>query len=135
MSEKIIAKKENGVGWLILNNPERHNAISLEMWTAAMEAMHDFRADPSVRVMVMTGAGGKAFASGADISKFKDERQEAAAVAHVCYQFDVAFVVIRALSDIAGKESSVSFDEFLPMAAKHSTEIVFNVISQLAASI
>ena len=81
-SEKIIAKKENGVGWITLNNPERHNAISLEMWTAAMEAMHDFRADPAVRVMVMTGAGGKAFASGADISKFKDERQEAAAVAH-----------------------------------------------------
>ena len=81
-SEKIIAKKENGVGWIILNNVERHNAISLEMWSAAMEAMQDFRADNAVRVMVVTGAGGKAFASGADISKFKDERQEAAAVAH-----------------------------------------------------
>jgi len=81
-SEKIIAKKENGVGWIVLNNVERHNAISLEMWSAAMEAMQDFRADKSVRVMVVTGAGGKAFASGADISKFKDERQEAAAVAH-----------------------------------------------------
>lgn len=65
----------------------------------------------------------------------KAAEMEAAAVAQVCYQFDVAFVVIRALSDIAGKESSVSFDEFLPMAAKHSTEIVFNVISQLAARI
>jgi enoyl-CoA hydratase/carnithine racemase len=52
------------------------------MWTAAMEAMQDFRADKSVRVVVVTGAGGKAFASGADISKFKDERTEAAAVAH-----------------------------------------------------
>ena len=81
-SEKMISKKENGVGWMILNNPERHNAISLEMWSAAMEAMQDFRADKSVRVVVVTGAGGKAFASGADISKFKDERQEAAAVAH-----------------------------------------------------
>jgi len=81
-SEKMISKKENGVGWMILNNPERHNAISLEMWEAALEIMQDLRADKSVRVMVMTGAGGKAFASGADISKFKDERQEAAAVAH-----------------------------------------------------
>ena len=44
--------------------------------------MQGFAADPSVRVMVLTGSGGKAFASGADISKFKDERQEAAAVAH-----------------------------------------------------
>ena len=81
-TEKLIARKENGVGWIILNNPERHNAISLEMWSGAMEAMQDFRADKSVRCVVVTGAGGKAFASGADISKFKDERQEAAAVAH-----------------------------------------------------
>jgi enoyl-CoA hydratase/carnithine racemase len=56
-SEKITAKKENGVGWIVLNNVERHNAISLEMWSAAMEAMQDFRADKSVRVMVVTGAG------------------------------------------------------------------------------
>jgi len=81
-SDKMISKKENGVGWMILNNPERHNAISLEMWSAALEIMADFAADRSVRVMVLTGAGGKAFASGADISKFKDERQEAEAVAH-----------------------------------------------------
>jgi len=81
-SDKVISKKENGVGWMILNNPERHNAISLEMWSAALEIMADFNADPSVRVMVLTGAGSKAFASGADISKFKDERQQADAVAH-----------------------------------------------------
>jgi len=81
-SEKMISKKENGVGWMILNNPERHNAISLEMWQAALEIMADFDADPAVRAMVLTGAGGKAFASGADISKFKDERQQADAVAH-----------------------------------------------------
>ena len=60
-SDKLIAKKENGVGWIILNNVERHNAISLEMWTAAMEAMQDFRADKSVRVVVVTGAGGKQY--------------------------------------------------------------------------
>ena len=52
------------------------------MWAAALETMQDFRADQSVRVVVVTGAGGKAFASGADISKFKDERQEAEAVTH-----------------------------------------------------
>lgn len=56
---------------------------------------------------------------------------EAAAVAQVCHQFEVPFVVIRALSDIAGKESSISFDEFLPVAAKHSTEIVLHVINKL----
>ena len=81
-SDKMISKVEAGVGWMIFNNPERHNAISLEMWEAALEIMAGFSADSEVRVMVVTGAGGKAFASGADISKFKDERQEAAAVAH-----------------------------------------------------
>lgn len=56
---------------------------------------------------------------------------EAAAVAQVCHQFGTPFVVIRALSDIAGKESSLSFDEFLPIAARHSTDIVLRVISKL----
>jgi enoyl-CoA hydratase len=97
-SEKLIAKKENGVGWIILNNPERHNAISLEMWSAAMEAMQDFRADKSVRVMVVTGAGGKAFASGADISKFKDERQEAAALAHYQTTTQKAYAAIQGMA-------------------------------------
>lgn len=63
----------------------------------------------------------------------KASEMEAAAVAQVCHQFQVPFVVIRALSDIAGKESNVSFDEFLPVAAKHSTEIVLNVVERLAA--
>jgi adenosylhomocysteine nucleosidase len=56
---------------------------------------------------------------------------EAAAVAQVCHQFETPFVVIRALSDIAGKESSISFDEFLPVAARHSTDIVLKAISKL----
>ena len=56
---------------------------------------------------------------------------EAAAVAQVCHEFSIPFVVIRALSDIAGKESSLSFDEFLPEAARHSSEVVIRVISKL----
>ncbi|MED3661491.1 5'-methylthioadenosine/S-adenosylhomocysteine nucleosidase [Ureibacillus sp. FSL K6-8385] len=56
---------------------------------------------------------------------------EAAAVAQVCHHFKTPFVVIRALSDIAGKESNISFEEFLPLAAKHSTEIVLKTIEKL----
>lgn len=63
--------------------------------------------------------------------EMKAAEMEAAAVAQVCFQYDTAFVIIRALSDIAGKESSVSFDEFLPVAAKHSTEIVLRVIEKM----
>jgi enoyl-CoA hydratase/carnithine racemase len=94
----MISKKEDGVGWLILNNPERHNAVSLEMWEAALEIMADFAADPSVRVMIVTGAGGKAFASGADISKFKDERQEAAAVAHYQATTQKAYAALQGMT-------------------------------------
>lgn len=60
---------------------------------------------------------------------------EAAAVAQVCYQYSTPFVVIRALSDIAGKESSISFEEFLPKAAEHSTKIVLLVVEHLASSL
>jgi adenosylhomocysteine nucleosidase len=56
---------------------------------------------------------------------------EAAAVAQVCFQFNIPFVIIRALSDIAGKESNISFDQFLQKAALHSTELVISMIEQL----
>ncbi|HSI66041.1 MAG TPA: 5'-methylthioadenosine/S-adenosylhomocysteine nucleosidase [Planococcus sp. (in: firmicutes)] len=62
----------------------------------------------------------------------KASEMEAAAVAQVCYQFGTPFVVVRALSDIAGKESSLSFEEFLPVAAKHSTQIVLNMVKKIA---
>jgi len=56
---------------------------------------------------------------------------EAAAVAQVCHVANIPFVVIRALSDIAGMESHVSFDEFLPVAAKKSSEMVEAVVKVL----
>lgn len=66
-----------------------------------------------------------------DFPTMKAAEMEAAAVAQVCHQFNTPFVVIRALSDIAGQESGITFDEFLPVAAKHSTEIVLNAITKL----
>jgi len=77
---KMLARKEGRVGTMIFNNPERHNAVSLEMWQAASEILDDFAKDDEVRVVVVTGAGGKAFVSGADISKFESERATEAAV-------------------------------------------------------
>jgi enoyl-CoA hydratase/carnithine racemase len=73
-SDKIVARKEGRVGYLVFNNPERHNAVSLEMWEAASRVLDDFKQDNDVRLVVLTGAGGKSFVSGADISKFEDER-------------------------------------------------------------
>jgi enoyl-CoA hydratase/carnithine racemase len=80
-TDRIVARREGATGWLIFNNPERRNAVSLEMWRAAGEVIEIFDADPAVRVIVLTGAGDKAFVSGADISKFEDERADAEAQA------------------------------------------------------
>ena len=79
-SEKMLARKAGGIGWMTFNNPERHNAVSMEMWHAAERILTDFAADDAVRVVVVTGAGGKAFVSGADISKFESERASEDAV-------------------------------------------------------
>lgn len=79
-SDKMLARKDGAVGHMIFNNPERHNAVSMEMWQAAEEILADFNADDAIRVVVLSGAGGKAFVSGADISKFEDERASAEAV-------------------------------------------------------
>jgi enoyl-CoA hydratase len=72
--DKLLSRKEAGVGVVTFNNPERHNAVSLEMWEATKRALDQFAADSEVRVVVLTGAGTKAFVSGADISKFASER-------------------------------------------------------------
>src|SRR5437588_5626661 len=73
-TEKMLARKDGRVGYVIFNNPERHNAVSLDMWAQTSRILADYASDDEVRVVVLTGAGGKAFVSGADISKFESER-------------------------------------------------------------
>jgi enoyl-CoA hydratase/carnithine racemase len=82
MTERIIARKDGAIGWLIFNNPERRNAVSLDMWQAIPEVLGDFGADDAIRVVVLAGAGDKAFVSGADISQFEKQRSTAETVAH-----------------------------------------------------
>ena len=75
----LLSKKEGATGWIIFNRPERHNAISIEMWRDLPDIVNGFDNDPEVRVIVVTGAGGRAFIAGADISQF--ERNRASALA------------------------------------------------------
>src|ERR1700677_1970044 len=79
-TDKMLSRKEGGVGYVTFNNPERLNAVSLDMWDATKHILDGFAADNDVRVVVLTGAGGKAFVSGADISKFGSERATIEAV-------------------------------------------------------
>lgn len=73
-TDKMIAKKEGPIGWMIYNNPERRNAISLEMQESIPTILENFAADDDIRVVVARGAGEKAFISGADISEFGTKR-------------------------------------------------------------
>jgi len=77
----MLSRKDGRVGYVIYNNTERHNAVSLDMWEAAVGILDNFRNDKDINVVVVTGAGGKAFVSGADISKFEKERSGEEAVA------------------------------------------------------
>ncbi len=74
---KILAEVDGGIGWLTFNQPERRNAMSMEMWQGVGDVLEAFQANDEVRVVVMRGAGGKAFVSGADISEFDEHRASA----------------------------------------------------------
>ena len=75
----ILQRASDGVGVITFNNPEKRNAMSLEMWEGLGSALIELRDDPAVRVVIMTGAGDKAFVSGADISQFEKSRHNAEA--------------------------------------------------------
>jgi enoyl-CoA hydratase len=79
-TEKMLSRVKDGVGYITLNNPEKHNAVSIEMWDALEQILDGFRSSQEIRVIVLSGAGGKAFVSGADISKFDKERSSKEAV-------------------------------------------------------
>ncbi len=81
-TDKMIAAKDGPVGWVTFNNPARRNAVSLAMWEALLDIVRDFGSDESIRVIVIKGAGGKAFVSGADISEFEEQRATEADVKH-----------------------------------------------------
>jgi enoyl-CoA hydratase/carnithine racemase len=76
---KILAGVTEGVGVVTFNNPEKRNAMSLGMWEGLGQALVEMRDDEAVRVVVLTGAGDKAFMSGADISQFEKTRHNAKA--------------------------------------------------------
>src|SRR6201990_380534 len=76
---KILKTIKDGVGIVTFNNPEKRNAMSLDMWEGLGQALTELRDDDNVRVVVLVGAGDKAFVSGADISQFEKTRHNAAA--------------------------------------------------------
>ena len=74
---KMLAEIDQGVGLITFNQPEKRNAMSVGMWQGLTEILDDFEANDAVRVVILTGAGHKAFVSGADISQFEQNRANA----------------------------------------------------------
>ncbi len=73
MSDPILVERDGAIATVILNRPEKLNALNLDAWQRLAEAMRQLNADDLVRCIVVRGAG-KAFAAGADIAAFEQER-------------------------------------------------------------
>ncbi|TCT04359.1 enoyl-CoA hydratase [Aquabacter spiritensis] len=71
---ELITRRAEGVGTVVLSNPAKHNAMTFDMWRSLPDVLAAFDADPAVRVIVLEGAGEKAFVSGSDISQFESQR-------------------------------------------------------------
>ena len=94
-TDKMLARVIGAAGHVIFNNPERYNAVSLEMWDAVELALTTFAEDDQVRVVILSGEGGKAFVSGADISKFEKERGSKDATDHYNARLKVVYNIIE----------------------------------------
>jgi enoyl-CoA hydratase/carnithine racemase len=95
LTEKLLVTKEGAIGWITFNNPDKHNAVSMEMWQSVPMAFEAFNKDPEIRVVILKGAGVKAFVSGADISQFKERRSTPEAVQEYNQTADKAAEAIR----------------------------------------
>jgi enoyl-CoA hydratase/carnithine racemase len=78
MTDKLLMEKDGPIGWIVFNQPEKRNAVSLEMWEAMPGYVRELTADDAIRVVVLRGAGEESFVSGADISQFKERRRNMA---------------------------------------------------------
>ena len=79
-TERVKTWLDGQVLHVRFNNPEKHNALSVDMWEAIPALLDKAAKDDNVRMVVLSGEGGKAFVSGADISQFEDMRAAREAV-------------------------------------------------------
>ncbi len=81
-TERVLTRLDGPALHIVFNSPARHNALSVDMWGAVPPLLAQAAADDRVRLVVFSGAGDKAFVSGADISQFEDMRAAKEAVKH-----------------------------------------------------
>ncbi len=71
----LLLEKDGPIGWITFNRPDKRNAVGQETWQLMPDYVDDLAADDAIRVVVLRGAGDKAFVAGADIAQFKDRRR------------------------------------------------------------
>ncbi|HEY9279834.1 MAG TPA: enoyl-CoA hydratase [Eoetvoesiella sp.] len=92
MTQAISLTEQSGRGvqWLVFDNQPRRNAMTLAMWQQAEQEIQQYQQDPLVKAVIMRGAGDQAFVSGADISQFESQRNNADAAKHYAKTSDRA---------------------------------------------
>jgi len=91
----IVVQHADSIATIVFNRPKTRNAITLAMWTEIARAMNDLTRDESVRAVVLQGAGTQAFASGADISEFTENRKDTETARRYNAETDAAYRAIR----------------------------------------
>jgi enoyl-CoA hydratase len=95
MSDQILVEHDGAIATVVFNRPKMRNAISLAMWAEIASLTEQLARDDSVRAIVYRGAGHDAFASGADISEFRENRKDTATALAYGKQTDAAYTAVR----------------------------------------
>lgn len=97
-SDSMQVDRTGPIGWITFNNPARHNAVSLAMWLRLRQLVDELGQDGAIRVVVVKGAGERAFVSGADISEFSELRSSPETVANYNQAAEAATEALRLVS-------------------------------------
>jgi len=95
MSDHILVERDGHIATVVFNRPKMRNAISLAMWSETASVTDELAKDDEVRAVVFRGAGRQAFASGADISEFKENRKDTATALAYNRETEAAYTAIR----------------------------------------
>ena len=115
---ELLIRRSGAVGTILVSNPDKFNAMTMDMWRALPQAIEELDADPAVHVIVLAGDGDKAFVSGADISQFGEERTSPAAQQRYNEIVDAAYLApVKASKPVIAKIRGICMGGGLGLAA------------------
>ena len=91
----VLVERDGAIATVVFNRPRMRNAINLAMWTEIARVTRALGDDDEVRAIVYRGAGRQAFASGADISEFEEQRRDTASSLNYGAQTEAAYTAVR----------------------------------------